>query len=382
MQAEENRSEDYQTRINVPQGQSVEAMLSQLAGYSRQRGCVPIPIDFFTKVLPTLSEAELRVYLYQLYRTLGFGKQSDSIANGQFLSGIVDKQGEVIDRGCGLKSVKSVRKATQSLAQKRLVKRSRRRSHQVGDQPNEFAITLTLLSTKKSEGEKPEVAEKKRMGEGIQITPQNASTKRNKQRCLKKRMKKSVLSSIRSRQTKKSPLRKRHPKRFMDSDHVDYLIDQMEQVTGDSHSRGAFAQIAMSVAEGKILELLAVVKDRGNIRNKGAWFLTTSRKHVGNLTSNRCAHSEVKKTDIRAKKQAARPDACNSHHSEIPKSVSLKELLWSKKHALAQKLGLPRELGCGVAHIGEMAQIGEKTTNCVRAPSVFSYGQLATVGPP
>ena len=102
-----------------------------------------------------------------------------------------------------------------------------------------------------------------------------------KQRCIKaKKQKKSA--------------RKKH---YKHREHVDYLIDEIEKVTGDTHSRGAFAKVAMSVPDGRIQELLSLLKDRGNIRNPGAWFLSVARKYADSLKDQLLDESYNHQTD-------------------------------------------------------------------------------------
>ena len=116
--------------LHIPEGQTVEEMLSRLAAFSRKRGCIPVPLEFFTKMLPKLSDAEIRVYLYQLYKTLGFGKTGDEIASEQFIHGTTHRRGEQSgekqDHGCGVRSKKTVIKAVRSLEEQGLVKKSAR----------------------------------------------------------------------------------------------------------------------------------------------------------------------------------------------------------------------------------------------------------------
>lgn len=242
--------------VNIPEEQSLENALSQLAGFSRKRGCVPIPVEFFTEVLPTLSEAEIRVYLYQLYRTLGFGKQTDSISNQQFIEGIQHKDGTQHDRGCGLKSKRAVVNATQKLHQRGLVTRTRQRKAMRGDCPNKYTVEIESQAEHKST---PRKASKPARG-CMKVPPQRASKKLDIQRCYK------------SNSKKKS-------KQFLDPARVDYLIAEIESATGDDHSRGAFAQIALTVSEDRIMQIISLLKDRNNIENKGAWFLAVARKY-------------------------------------------------------------------------------------------------------
>ena len=65
-----------------------------------------VPNEFLDVLAPHLSEAELRVGLYILRRTWGFGKDADTISFGQMIEGIrrqkPDGTWEILDHGTGL----------------------------------------------------------------------------------------------------------------------------------------------------------------------------------------------------------------------------------------------------------------------------------------
>jgi len=67
-----------------------------------------IPNIILDLLLPDLPEAEARCLLYICRRTYGFHKDEDRISFSQFLNGIKDKKGKVLDKGCGLKARASV----------------------------------------------------------------------------------------------------------------------------------------------------------------------------------------------------------------------------------------------------------------------------------
>ena len=71
----------------------------------------PLPDEIYDEWAPLLGEAELKVLLYIVRRTLGFGKGSDAISLTQFLGGIVTRDGRVLDHGCGVKSRPNVIRA-------------------------------------------------------------------------------------------------------------------------------------------------------------------------------------------------------------------------------------------------------------------------------
>lgn len=61
-----------------------------------------IPNVILDKILPRIPEAESKCLLYICRRTYGFQKKRDQISLSQFVEGIKDKDGEVLDYGTGL----------------------------------------------------------------------------------------------------------------------------------------------------------------------------------------------------------------------------------------------------------------------------------------
>ncbi len=88
----------------------------------------PLPDEIYDEWAPLLGEAELKVLLYIVRRTLGFGKKADAISLTQFLAGIVTRDGRVLDRGCGIKSRPNVVRALKGLEDKGLIHASRTRT--------------------------------------------------------------------------------------------------------------------------------------------------------------------------------------------------------------------------------------------------------------
>lgn len=91
-----------------------------------------VPDELFDYWLPRLSDAELKVILYIVRRTLGFRKRVDGIGPRQFLAGVTTAAGRVLDDGCGL-SERHMYAALASLKDKGLVAIERRRHHHYGN---------------------------------------------------------------------------------------------------------------------------------------------------------------------------------------------------------------------------------------------------------
>lgn len=61
-----------------------------------------LPNIILDKVIPLIPEAEARCLIYICRRTFGFHKETDRISFSQFMEGIKDRRGVVLDYGTGL----------------------------------------------------------------------------------------------------------------------------------------------------------------------------------------------------------------------------------------------------------------------------------------
>jgi len=61
-----------------------------------------LPNILLDKIIPLIPEAEARCLIYICRRTFGFQKESDRISFSQFMEGIKDRRGVVLDYGTGL----------------------------------------------------------------------------------------------------------------------------------------------------------------------------------------------------------------------------------------------------------------------------------------
>lgn len=100
----------------------------------------PMPDEIFDYWAPRLGEAELKVLLYIVRRTLGFKKEADAISLKQFIGGIVTHDGRVLDAGCGVKGRANVVRALKSLAEMGLI-----RSHKAQTVEGDSAVTVYSL---------------------------------------------------------------------------------------------------------------------------------------------------------------------------------------------------------------------------------------------
>ncbi len=79
-----------------------------------------VPDDLFDKVMPFLTESEMKVIFYIARRTFGFKKQADAISIDQLCNGITKRTGEQLDYGTQLKRT-AVMSALRSLKAANLV---------------------------------------------------------------------------------------------------------------------------------------------------------------------------------------------------------------------------------------------------------------------
>jgi Bacteriophage replication protein O len=75
----------------------------------------PVPDIVFDVLLEKLTGNELKVLLYIIRRTYGFGKSADAISLSQFREGISTRDGKVLDKGCGIKHNRTILVALRSL---------------------------------------------------------------------------------------------------------------------------------------------------------------------------------------------------------------------------------------------------------------------------
>jgi hypothetical protein len=100
-----------------------------------------VPDELFDYWLPRLSDAELKVILYIVRRTLGFRKRVDGIGPRQFLHGVTTAAGRVLDDGCGL-SERHLYAALAGLKERGLIAIERRRHHHYGNIPSLYGLVF------------------------------------------------------------------------------------------------------------------------------------------------------------------------------------------------------------------------------------------------
>lgn len=123
-----------------------------------------IPDDFFDHVMPHLSEAELKVLLYILRRTLGFKKERDAISYSQFLEGIKKRDGTQLDEGAGIKPT-ALKSALKSLEEKHLIFRVKQVAEDGGKDTTIYELNLGQHN--QSESDTPMVEKRPTLGQNL-----------------------------------------------------------------------------------------------------------------------------------------------------------------------------------------------------------------------
>ena len=101
----------------------------------------PVPDQVFDELMPYLSGAELKVLLYICRRTFGFRKTTDDISLRQICSGIITRDGRVLDSGTGL-SIGSVISALKALEEANIIVANRNMSPERGFETTTFALNF------------------------------------------------------------------------------------------------------------------------------------------------------------------------------------------------------------------------------------------------
>lgn len=107
-------------------------------GFSTPNGTF-VPDDVFDVLAPRLSEAELRVLLYIVRRTFGFGKHADAISLKQLTEGITARDGRILDHGTGM-SRKGVIGGIKGLLGKGIINVHRRLDERGENQINVYTL--------------------------------------------------------------------------------------------------------------------------------------------------------------------------------------------------------------------------------------------------
>lgn len=94
---------DFFKRVEESEKENDPLRREQSKGYLAEPNTTQIPNQFFDFFAPGMDEDMLKVMIYALRHTFGYGKKNgDYISETQFINGTVKKDGTRIDWGCGI----------------------------------------------------------------------------------------------------------------------------------------------------------------------------------------------------------------------------------------------------------------------------------------
>lgn len=164
----------------------------------------PVPDVFFDVLMPHLNEAQLKVMLYIIRRTLGFKKGSDAISLTQFRYGITTKSGKKLDSGCGLKNFTTISKALKSLEEMGCIESVKGKTSE-GDQATTVyrvrfrGTTPTVVPTTPNVEGVLRQTEDRTTSSGVRVLRQTESQERERQKTGKQQTEKQERKNAPSR---------------------------------------------------------------------------------------------------------------------------------------------------------------------------------------
>ena len=227
-------------------------------GFSTPNGTF-VPDDVFDVLLPELTESELRVLLYIIRRTFGFKKDSDSISLSQMVNGIRTRDGRVLDRGTGM-TRRGVLKGVAGLTDKGVIRVEKGVSGDGVNKINAYSLRFKDQAQRGVGNKVPYGRERRSPPLGNVVPPQYTA----------------LQQTVRQDNVgRKNVEMKRKP-----AGQIDYLVAEIEKVTGDTHSHAMFRTLAAALPDELIFQLLSEIKQGQEIRNKGAVFVAAAKKRL------------------------------------------------------------------------------------------------------
>ena len=101
-----------------------------------------VPDELFTLCLRELSNSEYLVVRYVCRHTYGYNKQSDKISRSQMSSGIVKKDGNQLDLGCGITKPSSVLAGVDGAIKAGYLLKKRTKNADGGDGPSNYTLNI------------------------------------------------------------------------------------------------------------------------------------------------------------------------------------------------------------------------------------------------
>jgi hypothetical protein len=238
-----------------------------------------VPDEYFDFVSPRLNGSEVKVMNYLMRRTYGFKKESDCVSISQMMDGIVKKNGDRLDGGCGV-AKGSLISALNSLEKKQLIVRRRQFDFKGGNLATNYQVYRKgmTLGSKPDQGvgtlgSKPDQGGGQDLHQGLvknstkplvqKLTTQDTVNNiqlYNNVNVSNKTKKRNPLHTLNDAQT--------HP------DHIKLIAHDILNVLGDKKSTQFYLLVARKVPEGFIRQTLSELKE-GEIESPARVF--TSR---------------------------------------------------------------------------------------------------------
>ena len=224
-----------------------------------------VPDNFFDVLMPTLSEAQLKVVLYIMRRTFGFKKNSDNISVGQMVNGITKRTGEVLDLGTGL-SRRAVIKAVKELVEQGVIVKNRNFSHERGDEAATFSLRFYYNPTPPRDVKgganyaPPRVQIMHPQDIPTEYTEITVNRLENPKKT--KNLGGTAPYAPKEPRQSKNPI-KQLPDLNIDKDEIAAIAGDIVTTLGDRHSGRFYYLVAAKIPKAVIFEHLADIRDYG-----------------------------------------------------------------------------------------------------------------------
>lgn len=225
-------------------------------GFSSPNGTI-VPDDVFDVLMPQLTEAELRVLLYIVRRTFGFKKPSDAISLSQMVHGIKTREGRVLDQGTGM-TRRGVVRGIRRLIDKGVIEVRRGISAQGNNQVNSYSLRFKSAKTEGVGNKGPYARDRRSLALGTEVPPQTTVSQQTERQ---------DNVGIKNGDDTMKP-----------AGQIEYLVSEIEEVTGDNHSRPMFRALAATLPDPVVFQILSEIKQGEDIRNRGAIFVSAAKQ--------------------------------------------------------------------------------------------------------
>ena len=224
-----------------------------------------VPDNYFDSVMPILSGNENKVLLYIFRRTFGFKKERDSISISQMVGGIKTRSGKQLDLGTGL-SKSTVVRAVRKLESLDMIRRTKRRTIEKGDEPTTYELVLTDTQpelTPVSKTDTPRVSENATPVSKVDTHNVNAEQLDN-----------SVNGSEKKSHLRLLPNLKQPQEQTM------IVADEITTTLGDSHSLKYYQLVAAKIEYPVIQKALSQIRNDGGAQEPAKVFVKRMEQYA------------------------------------------------------------------------------------------------------